>query len=117
MFVSFWSYSATWKETLLPVVADPDAMVSGAALWTLATQDRGDPEVLNLMTNIPGRTSNPARLRAFAASGLGLAGAVATNALPLRHASTNDPFLQVAQASRRAIVQIETAVSGSSPYE
>ena len=108
-----------WKEKLLKMTGDADTSVRIAATWALATEDRGDSDVLRLLEATLKDKANPARLRAYAASGLGLQGALATNSLPLlqealsdtnRALNNDDRFLQ--RETRTAIRNIEKATAG-----
>ena len=101
------------------MTGDADTSVRIAATWALATEDRGDSDVLRLLEATLKDKANPARLRAYAASGLGLQGATATNSLPLLQEALNDTnralnnddrFLQ--RETRTAIRNIEKATAG-----
>jgi hypothetical protein len=73
-----------WKPTMIHLAdEDADERVRRAALWSLATQLRGDPEVMDLCRRTLADTNNWGVLRGFAASGLSFAGPAAHEHLPL----------------------------------
>jgi len=106
----FWEDSPSWKRKLLEMTEDKDQDVRLAAMWALATAERGDPEILRLLESTFKNDANPERLRGYAAAGLGLAGIKATNCLPLlqKEVSHTNSFLR--RGVHTAIQSIEKAI-------
>lgn len=96
-----------WKNDLLKLTKDDDEGVRSTALWALVTTDPKDSEIMHLAEETLKDQTNPARLRALAASGLGLAGVTATNSLPLLREALNDTNKFLQSEARRAIQWIE----------
>ena len=108
---TFGSESSLWKAMLLKMTKDDDAGVRQSVLWTLAVEDRGDPDVLRLLRATLTEKTNTSRLRVLAAAGLGLAGVRATNSLSLLHEALNDPDRDLQREARGAIRNIEKAIA------
>lgn len=87
-----------WKPALIRLAdGDADDPVRRAALWSLATQLRGDPEVVDLCRRTLSNTNNQGVLRGSAAAGLSLAGPVAREHLPLLRAVMEEADAKHAQ--------------------
>ena len=96
---------------LLNMTQDQDAKVRQAALWALATENRGDSDVLRLLEATLKDKANPARLRGVAAAGLGLAGAKAPSSVALLREALNDNDRFLQSEARTAIRNIEKAAA------
>jgi hypothetical protein len=72
-----------WRKPLLKIAEDPDLGNRESALLALAVLDSKTGQTIALCEKTLQDRTNPAQFRSFAALGLGLAGANATNALPL----------------------------------
>jgi hypothetical protein len=104
-----------WKPKLIQLTSDPDADVRQSALWAMGATHPQDDEVMRLNESTLRDASNPPRLRAFAAAGLGLAREKAKDQLPLLHEISEDKTANSFLRSEinTAVHSIERAINQS----
>ncbi|HEX3720030.1 MAG TPA: hypothetical protein VH595_18940 [Verrucomicrobiae bacterium] len=115
-----------WKNKLMELAQGPDvnislpfgvnAYVSQAALWSLATAGKGDADIVDLCQKVVQDKTRPARMRSFAAAGLGMAGTNAAQALPVLRAVLTEEGIPkgsgLQHEARQAIDRIEKSIAG-----
>lgn len=116
-----------WKNKLMELAQGPDvkvslplrmdAYVSQSALWSLATAGEGDADIVDLCQKVVQDKTRPARMRSFAAAGLGMAGTNAVQALPVLRAVLTEGIPKgsgLQHEARQAIDRIEKSMAGRS---